>query len=63
MLTYSSDFWPLFWTILGSGAALTVVLTALIAVLPRHRTHGTRVAATPVAADHDDFDGYLSNAA
>jgi hypothetical protein len=63
MLTFSSDFWPLFWTILGSGAALTVVLTALIAVLPRYKRHGTPVAATSATAGHDDFDGYLSRAA
>ncbi len=63
MLNYSSDFWPLFWTIIGSGAALTVVLSALIAVLPARKGHGTHAAAVPAPAGHDDFDGYLSRAA
>jgi hypothetical protein len=63
MLAYNSDFWPLFWTILGSGAALTVVLTALIAVLPWRKGQGTHVAAASATAEHDDFDGYLSRAA
>jgi hypothetical protein len=32
MLTYATDFWPLFWTIIGSGAALTVLLSVLVAI-------------------------------
>jgi hypothetical protein len=63
MLNYSSDFWPLFWTIIGSGAALTVVLSALIAVLPWRTGHGTHATTAAAPADHDDFDGYLSRAA
>jgi hypothetical protein len=31
MLTYAADFWPLFWTILGAGAALTIVVSFLVA--------------------------------
>jgi hypothetical protein len=34
MLTYAADFWPLFWTIVGSGAALTVLLSLAVALYP-----------------------------
>ena len=36
MLTYASDFWPLFWTIIGGGALLTVLAVLLVAAFPRH---------------------------
>jgi hypothetical protein len=26
MLSFASDFWPLFWTIIGTGALLTVLM-------------------------------------
>jgi hypothetical protein len=42
MLTFSSDFWPLFWTITGGAALLVVALTALVAFIP-----GRRAAAPP----------------
>jgi len=55
----SADFWPVFWTILGSGAMATVVLCYLVAVVPapwarRHheppaKLHGHR--AVPRSAD------------
>ncbi len=32
MLSFASDFWPLFWTIIGSGAALTVLSSIAIAM-------------------------------
>ena len=31
MATYAADFWPLFWTIIGGGAVLTVLLTLMVA--------------------------------
>jgi hypothetical protein len=31
MLSFVSDFWPLFWAIIGSGAALTVLLSIAVA--------------------------------
>ncbi|MGO8892058.1 MAG: hypothetical protein ACLP8X_00605 [Streptosporangiaceae bacterium] len=31
MLTFAADFWPLFWTIIGAGALVTVMLSLLVA--------------------------------
>lgn len=31
MLNFAADFWPLFWTITGAGALLTVLLSLLVA--------------------------------
>ncbi|HEY1624692.1 MAG TPA: hypothetical protein VGG16_12920 [Streptosporangiaceae bacterium] len=31
MLTFAADFWPVFWAILGAGAALTVLITLAVA--------------------------------
>jgi hypothetical protein len=31
MLSFASDFWPLFWTVIGTGAALTVLSSIVIA--------------------------------
>lgn len=40
MLFFGTDFWPQFWTVIGSGAALTVVLSLIIATVPtRRRPH------------------------
>ncbi len=33
-MLFSADFWPTFWTILGSGALLTVALCFVVAVVP-----------------------------
>ena len=38
----SSNFWPLFWAVIGGGAALTVLLSLLVATIPlprRNRQH------------------------
>jgi hypothetical protein len=51
MLSLASDFWPLFWTILGTGAVLTIALSLLVATIPlprRHRPSAT-VTAHPAA--------------
>jgi hypothetical protein len=38
MLTFAADFWPVFWTVIGAGAALSMLLTFAIAgVWPRER--------------------------
>ena len=34
MLSFASDFWPLFWAIIGTGAALTVLAIAFATVEP-----------------------------
>ena len=31
MLSFASDFWPLFWTIVGTGALVVVLLSVLVA--------------------------------
>jgi hypothetical protein len=53
----SADFWPVFWTIVGSGAMLTVALCFVVAIVPsprigrRHeppaKLHGHRVKPRP----------------
>ena len=57
----SADFWPVFWTIVGSGALLTVALCFAVAVVPaprlgwRHqppaKLHRHRPAQPPRATD------------
>jgi hypothetical protein len=44
MLSFESDFWPLFWTIIGGGAALTVLSSIAIATFQpsRLRPSGSR---------------------
>ena len=66
MLSFSSDFWPLFWTVIGGGAAVTVVLSALVARLPRPARRRLPdlhqvVATTPV--EYDSAPGRLPTAA
>jgi hypothetical protein len=34
-----ANFWPLFWGITGGGAALTVLLSLLVAAFPLPRRH------------------------
>ena len=34
MLSFASDFWPLFWTVTGAGALLTVLLCTAVATAP-----------------------------
>jgi hypothetical protein len=50
MLSLATDFWPVFWAIIGAGALVTVVLSVLIgAISPAgsrpHRGH--RLALAP----------------
>jgi hypothetical protein len=35
MLTFATGFWPLFWTAVGSGAAVTVLCSWMLASLSR----------------------------
>jgi len=34
MLLFGTNFWPLFWTVVGAGAGITVILSLLVAVIP-----------------------------
>ena len=40
-MLFSAGFWPVFWTIVGGGALLTVALCFVVAVVPvpRIRRH------------------------
>jgi len=61
MLSLAADFWPVFWTILGTAAVVTVALCLAISVVPmpgtrRHQQppallHHRRPARTPRHAD------------
>jgi len=52
MLSFATDFWPLFWTIIGGAALLTALLSVLIATIspttfrPRRRA-GLALATRP----------------
>jgi hypothetical protein len=62
MLSFATDFWPLFWTITGGAALLTALLSVLIATIspaafrPRHRSELVLAAARP--AGHPAGPGY-----
>jgi len=58
MLTFTADFWTLFWTVIGVGAALTVLLAYAVASnWPQERHHDATLvelaAAYRAAAEHD----------
>jgi hypothetical protein len=49
MLSLATDFWPVFWAIIGAGALVTVVLSVLIGTISPagsrpHRGHGLALA-------------------
>jgi len=62
MLSFASDFWLVFWTVIGAGALLTVLLTLLVAVFspawfrsrPWHRPAATpvRLPERPAGREH-----------
>ena len=62
MLVLAADFWPRFWLIMGTGAALTVALSLVIALVPPPwtRHHRPTPAGPPpwhpeqLAAGQDD---------
>jgi hypothetical protein len=50
MLSFASDFWPLFWTIIGSGALLTMLICVGIATCEPtwyQRSHSATVHHLP----------------
>lgn len=49
MLSFTADFWPLFWAIMGAGVLITLALSVLIATISPagsrpHRGHGLALA-------------------
>jgi hypothetical protein len=48
MLFYNTDFWPALWAILGGAAALTVLVSLLIATVPAPRRHHRPHTPPPV---------------
>jgi len=71
MLSFASDFWPVFWTVIGGAALLTVALSLLVALFspawfrPRRRQQPAPTALRPAArqAGHDDQAGPAAKAA
>lgn len=51
MLTFAADFWPLFWTIAGSGAVLTVLVTLAVATYSPKRPRQPELALVKVPAE------------
>ncbi len=49
MLSLAPDFWPWFWAILATGAALTIALSAMIATLSPPWTGWHHQPHTPAA--------------
>jgi len=59
MLTFATDFWPLFWTAVGSGAAVTVLCSWMLASLspqPQPIPVENTATLTELAAAHRAHD-------
>lgn len=52
MLSFASDFWPLFWTIIGSGAALTVLSSIGVATFQQSWLRPSRSRRHELAIVH-----------
>ncbi len=63
MLSNVSSFWPLFWGVLGGGAALTVLLPALLADAPLPRRHGRTATVIELRPHRDEKDAHPAAAA
>jgi len=71
MLSFAADFWPLFWTIIGGAALVTVVLSLLVATFSptwfrshqRHQPTRTPAELADRRAGHDDQAGQEAKAA
>lgn len=48
----SSNFWPLFWAVMGGGAVLTALLSLLVAVIRLPQHHGQEPPALIEEAPH-----------
>jgi hypothetical protein len=47
MLFLAPDFWPWFWAILAAGAALTIVISAVVATVSLPRIGSRHLPHTP----------------
>ena len=56
MLFLATNFWSTFWAVLGGGAALTVLLTLLVATVPGTRRR-RQPTARPEVAYHREYAG------
>jgi hypothetical protein len=66
MLTFATNFWPLFWATLGVGAVLTVLVTLGVANVWSRRTSPVTVqdaTLTQLAAAYQMADREHANAA
>jgi hypothetical protein len=52
MLTFAADFWPLFWTIVVAGAALTAAVSVLVALARPPASRQARLS--PPAPGHPE---------
>jgi hypothetical protein len=55
MLSYASDFWPLFWTVLGGGLVLTALVSLLVGTLSPDGLRSRREPAPAWAKLAADF--------
>jgi hypothetical protein len=53
MLLFDANFWQQFWTVIGGGAALTVMLSLVIAAVPPRRPQ-RRQPVTPLPLPRPD---------
>lgn len=71
MLSFAADFWPLFWTIIGGAALVTVLLSLLVATFSptwfrshqRHQPTLTAAEPTEQQAGHHYQAGQEAKAA
>jgi len=61
MLNFAADFWPLFWTIIGAGALVTVVLSLLVATFSptwfrSHQRHQPTLTLAEPGEQHAGHD-------
>ena len=52
MVFFGTSFWPLFWTVFGAGAAVTVIASLLVAMIPAARRDHQRSAPVALPRRH-----------
>jgi len=60
MLSNVSSFWPLFWGIIGGGAALAVLVPVLLAGTPLPRRPGRTASVIELRPHRDEPDARLA---